>query len=85
MHAAAARSPAPPAPFRDTADVGHAGRWRCVFFLAVEHDTRCSCSQLILDFDTAIQVLMERLGRDDPETVKLTGIYCNLIRCWAEV
>jgi PKHD-type hydroxylase len=35
--------------------------------------------------DTAIQALVERLGRDDPETVKLTGIYHNLIRIWAEV
>jgi PKHD-type hydroxylase len=25
------------------------------------------------------------VGRDDPELVKLTGIYHNLIRCWAEV
>ena len=25
------------------------------------------------------------LGRNDPETVKLTGIYHNLIRYWAEV
>jgi PKHD-type hydroxylase len=40
---------------------------------------------LIFDLDTAIQVLVERLGRDDPETVKLTGIYHNLIRYWAEV
>jgi PKHD-type hydroxylase len=40
---------------------------------------------LILDLDTAIQVLVERLGRDDSETVKLTGIYHNLIRYWAEV
>ena len=40
---------------------------------------------LIFDLDTAIQALVERLGRDDPETVKLTGIYHNLIRYWAEV
>jgi PKHD-type hydroxylase len=40
---------------------------------------------LIYDLDTAIQALVERLGRDDPETVKLTGIYHNLIRRWAEV
>ena len=26
-----------------------------------------------------------RLGRDEPETVKLTGIYHSLIRYWAEV
>jgi PKHD-type hydroxylase len=40
---------------------------------------------LIFDLDTAIQALVERLGRDDPETVKLTGIYHNLIRTWAEM
>ena len=40
---------------------------------------------LIFDLDSAIQSLCERLGRDDPETVKLTGIYHNLIRHWAEV
>jgi PKHD-type hydroxylase len=40
---------------------------------------------LIVDLDTAIQVLVERLGRDDSETLKLTGIYHNLIRYWAEV
>jgi PKHD-type hydroxylase len=40
---------------------------------------------LIYDLDSAIQALVERLGRDAPETVKLTGIYHNLIRYWAEV
>jgi PKHD-type hydroxylase len=40
---------------------------------------------MIFDLDTAIQGLAGRLGTDDPETVKLTGIYHNLIRYWAEV
>jgi len=40
---------------------------------------------LIFDLDTSIQALVERLGRDDPETVRLTGIYHNLIRIWADV
>jgi PKHD-type hydroxylase len=40
---------------------------------------------LIFDLDTTIQSLVNRLGRDDPETVKLTGVYHNLIRYWAEV
>jgi PKHD-type hydroxylase len=40
---------------------------------------------LIYDLDVSIQALVERLGRDDPETVRLTGIYHNLIRYWAEV
>jgi predicted 2-oxoglutarate/Fe(II)-dependent dioxygenase YbiX len=37
------------------------------------------------DLDNAIQTLVQRLGRDDPETVKLTSIHHNLIRHWAEV
>jgi PKHD-type hydroxylase len=40
---------------------------------------------LIFDLDSAIQALVVRLGRDDPETVKLTGVYHNLIRVWADV
>jgi PKHD-type hydroxylase len=40
---------------------------------------------MIFDLDTSIQALAERLGRDDPEAVRLTGIYHNLIRYWAEV
>lgn len=40
---------------------------------------------MIFDLDTAIQGISGRLGRDDPETVRLTGIYHNLIRHWAEV
>jgi PKHD-type hydroxylase len=40
---------------------------------------------MIFDLDTAIQELVERLGRDAPELVKLAGIYHNLIRMWAEV
>src|ERR1700735_455318 len=41
--------------------------------------------RLIFDLDVTIQALVERLGRDDPETVRLTGVYHNLIRVWAEV
>jgi len=40
---------------------------------------------MIFDLDNTIQRLVQRLGRDDPETVKLSGIYHNLIRHWAEV
>jgi PKHD-type hydroxylase len=36
--------------------------------------------RLIFDLDAAIQALVEHLGRTDPETVKLTGIYRDLIR-----
>jgi PKHD-type hydroxylase len=40
---------------------------------------------MIFDLDNTIQRLVGRLGRDDPETVRLSGIYHNLIRHWAEL
>ena len=40
---------------------------------------------LIFDLDHAIQGLVPRIGADDPEAVKLTGLYHNLIRYWAEL
>ena len=40
---------------------------------------------LIYDLDTSIQVLVTKLGHDDSEVIRLTGIYHNLIRYWAEV
>jgi len=43
-----------------------------------------ACS-LIYDVDTSIQALVARPGRGDPETVKLTSIYHDLICYWAEV
>lgn len=39
---------------------------------------------MIFDLDMAIQGIAARLGSDDPEAVRLTGIYHNLIRYWAE-
>jgi PKHD-type hydroxylase len=39
----------------------------------------------MFDRDMAVQALAERLGRDDPEKVKLTSIHHNLIRHWAEL
>jgi PKHD-type hydroxylase len=55
------------------------------FFWLQSMVRRAHARSLIFDLDTAIQALVERLGRDDPETVRLTGIYHNLIRYWAEV
>ncbi|WP_315810623.1 Fe2+-dependent dioxygenase [Bradyrhizobium sp. SZCCHNR3107] len=39
---------------------------------------------MIFDLDTTIQGLSQRMGRDDTEMVRLTGLYHNLIRYWAE-
>jgi PKHD-type hydroxylase len=41
--------------------------------------------RMTFDMDNAIQELVHRLGRNDSEVRKLTGIYHNLIRHWAEV
>jgi PKHD-type hydroxylase len=40
---------------------------------------------MIFDLDSAIQGLIGRLGRNDPEIVRLSGLYHNLIRYWAEL
>ena len=66
-------------------DPGHARRARRSFFWLQSMIRDAHARSLIFDLDNAIQALVERLGRDDPETVKLTGIYHNLIRFWAEV
>lgn len=39
---------------------------------------------LLFDLDQTIQDLTARLGAGDPTCVKLTGVYHNLIRMWAE-
>lgn len=57
----------------------------CSFFWLQSMIRDGHARSMIYDLDVAIQALVERLGRDDPETVKLTGIYHNLIRYWAEV
>jgi PKHD-type hydroxylase len=41
--------------------------------------------RLTFDMDTAIQELVLRLGRNDPEVRTLTNIYHNLVRTWAEL
>jgi PKHD-type hydroxylase len=38
---------------------------------------------LLFDLDNAIQGLRKQVG-DNPEVVRLTGVYHNLIRRWAE-
>jgi PKHD-type hydroxylase len=41
--------------------------------------------RMTFDLDNTIQELVGRLGRNDPEVRKLTNIYHNLIRHWAEM
>jgi PKHD-type hydroxylase len=59
---------------------------RVASFFRLRSMIRDACARgMIFDLDTAIQSRVARLGRDDPETVKLSGIYHSLIRYWAEV
>jgi PKHD-type hydroxylase len=39
---------------------------------------------MLFDLDRTIQELQAERGMDDPQSVRLTGIYHNLIRHWAE-
>lgn len=41
--------------------------------------------RLTFDMDTTIQELVMRLGRNDPDVRKLTAIYHNMVRYWAEL
>jgi PKHD-type hydroxylase len=41
--------------------------------------------RMSFDMDNALQELVARLGRNDPEVRKLTNIYHNLIRYWADL
>jgi len=41
--------------------------------------------RMTFDMDNAIQALVPRLGRNDTEVRKLTNIYHNIIRYWAEL
>ncbi|WP_296713094.1 Fe2+-dependent dioxygenase [Rhodoblastus sp.] len=47
------------------------------------HDVQAR--SLIFDLDQTIQNLVAHLGKGDAEIVRLTGIYHNLIRHWAEL
>jgi PKHD-type hydroxylase len=41
--------------------------------------------RMTFDMDKALQNLVDRLGRNDPDVRQMTNIYHNLIRYWADV
>ena len=57
----------------------------CSFFWLQSMIRDAHARRMIFDMDNAIQELVTRLGRNDPEVHKLTNIYHNLIRYWAEL
>lgn len=40
--------------------------------------------QILFDLDCSIQQLAAQLGQGDPEIIRLTGVYHNLLRKWAD-
>lgn len=41
--------------------------------------------QILFDLDRGIQGLAAARGQDDPDIIRLTGVYHNLLRRWAEL
>lgn len=59
--------------------------WRIASFFWLQSMIRSSDQRAILfDLDQSIQELSAEKGIDDPGCVRLTGVYHNLIRLWAE-
>jgi len=59
---------------------------RVASFFWVQSMVRSDADRAILfDLDRAIQTIAARSGQDDPEIIRLTGVYHNLLRRWAEL
>ena len=41
--------------------------------------------RILFDLDQGVQAVAAAQGQDDPATVRLTGVYHNLLRRWADV
>ncbi len=58
-------------------------RISCFFWLqslVSDHAAR----ELLYDLDQSVQVLMAERGKSDPEVLRLTAVYHNLVRRWAQ-
>jgi PKHD-type hydroxylase len=55
------------------------------FFWLQSMIRQAEARRMIFELDTAIQGLVGRLDRNDPEIVRLSGLYHNMIRHWAEL
>jgi PKHD-type hydroxylase len=66
------------------APVTRGARW-AAFFWAQSMVKSDEQRTLLHGLDRAVQDLSARLGQNDPEVVRLTGTYHNLLRMWAEV
>jgi PKHD-type hydroxylase len=57
----------------------------CSFFWVQSMIKDTHARRMTFDMDNAIQELVGRLGRNDPQVRQLTNIYHNLIRYWADL
>lgn len=57
----------------------------CSFFWVQSMIKDTHARRMTFDMDNAIQELVNRLGRNDPQVRQLTNIYHNLIRYWADL
>jgi PKHD-type hydroxylase len=63
--------------------VTHGERLACYLFMqSVVKDTECR--RQLHDMDLSLMALRQRLGDADPELIRLTGLYNNLLRRWSE-
>jgi PKHD-type hydroxylase len=53
------------------------------FFWVESHVRDEKQRELLFELDKTIQQLTPKLSATDPELIKLTGLYHNLLRCWA--
>ena len=60
------------------------GRRLAAFFWVQSMVRDNDARQLLFDLDSAIQAIAAERGQADPEIIRLTGIYHNLLRRWAE-
>lgn len=59
---------------------------RVASFFWIQSMVRADADRRILfDLDRSIQTLAAERGQDDPAIVRLTGVYHNLLRRWAEL
>lgn len=57
---------------------------RASFFWMESMVREDNARQILFDLDTSIQQLAAQLGHSDPEIIRLTGVYHNLLRKWAD-
>jgi PKHD-type hydroxylase len=60
------------------------GERLCSFFWIQSMVRDDSARQILFDLDSSIQAVASERGQDDPAVIRLTGVYHNLLRRWAE-